>query len=823
MHSSFNSDSSVSDSAASTNSSRSHHAPTASPVRDHGSRYRQESHDAAAADLPNASFLSNLLPQATKVPMLPQPLSPPRQATWVVVPPLMGVETADPFDAWRLPLWSHVRPVLPAFLIPLLIIVFLAAGNIAAAGQPVAPWFPLLYSVVCLLTLVATFAFWLWRSISLLQEIATRLKAVLESDPERSEIPTLSLDPRVRFLQSLVLVKGRPEPEAKEDALAALRADNPGWVTSPDGYVLVDSGGAILWCNDALCDFLGYDAEELVGENVRILMPQPYRDRHDHFLRRYLARGRPRIMGTTRDVPLVNKRAKESIVWMSLDEWVDPDDPNHRLFIGRFSFQPEDPVLASVREKFLVSVEGFSEVLPFLNDVEEALIVTTLDSTVKYINNTGTKLLGWSREDLVGTSADGLMWDPTAGGWPVALCGTGRDFLMRTKEGGRFHAFMVVHRLPGASGHPEDCALVAKVRNVRASSHPPAHLHRRGSTTSRSVISAGRRPRRSISLGTLLPRRSTVVFVEVNGLPEANLELLQSVYRCLLAYVVDCCGPHKGLLHWAFGDRVAVSFNGSSVVNASHTTSAVAYMHQLQSLVRSNPLLVALRVFFAAAAGGCACGPFGPHQTLVGPPPALCHGLLRAAQEAQGAPCVVDDPIYQEVNFTYICRQLNVLLLHPGTSDETRMSVWEVMGPKDCNDEEWMYQLLHTAQAESSLSHWRECWLVLRRLDGADPPAAAGALAEAEGHLRAHLEGHPTDQVAMWLREALRPHRAQPTEPAVEAIGVLRFALRYAVGRPAVALNHRLPSSASLGSPGPDAGPAFARGPAVAALAGPEH
>lgn len=59
----------------------------------------------------------------------------------------------------------------------------------------------------------------------------------------------LPADPRVRFLQSLVLVKGRPEPEAKEDALAALRADNPGWVTSPDGYVLVDSGGAILWCN----------------------------------------------------------------------------------------------------------------------------------------------------------------------------------------------------------------------------------------------------------------------------------------------------------------------------------------------------------------------------------------------------------------------------------------------------------------------------------------------------------------------------------------------------------------------------------------------
>jgi PAS domain S-box-containing protein len=46
----------------------------------------------------------------------------------------------------------------------------------------------------------------------------------------------------------------------------------------------------------------GYEREELIGKNVDMLMPSPYRDEHNGYLRRYLETGEPRIIGIGREV-----------------------------------------------------------------------------------------------------------------------------------------------------------------------------------------------------------------------------------------------------------------------------------------------------------------------------------------------------------------------------------------------------------------------------------------------------------------------------------------------------------------------------------------
>lgn len=72
--------------------------------------------------------------------------------------------------------------------------------------------------------------------------------------------------------------------------------------TSPDGLVTIDEDGLILSFNPAAETMFGYRANEVIGSNVKILMPSPYREEHDGYMERYLKTGERRIIGIGREV-----------------------------------------------------------------------------------------------------------------------------------------------------------------------------------------------------------------------------------------------------------------------------------------------------------------------------------------------------------------------------------------------------------------------------------------------------------------------------------------------------------------------------------------
>lgn len=72
--------------------------------------------------------------------------------------------------------------------------------------------------------------------------------------------------------------------------------------TAAEGIITIDAAGIIETYNSAAERLFGYPATAVVGQNVKMLMPAPYHDEHDAYLRRYLQTGVRQIIGIGREV-----------------------------------------------------------------------------------------------------------------------------------------------------------------------------------------------------------------------------------------------------------------------------------------------------------------------------------------------------------------------------------------------------------------------------------------------------------------------------------------------------------------------------------------
>src|SRR5207247_1155715 len=74
-----------------------------------------------------------------------------------------------------------------------------------------------------------------------------------------------------------------------------------------DPTITIDAYGVIVIASDSVEQVFGWRPDELVGKNVKVLMPEPHHAAHDDYLANYRRTGTTHILGRTREFEVLHK------------------------------------------------------------------------------------------------------------------------------------------------------------------------------------------------------------------------------------------------------------------------------------------------------------------------------------------------------------------------------------------------------------------------------------------------------------------------------------------------------------------------------------
>lgn len=173
--------------------------------------------------------------------------------------------------------------------------------------------------------------------------------------------------------------------------------------TAVDAIVVIDRAGAIRSINKATERLFGYAAGELVGCNVKVLMPEPYASEHDDYLANYLRTGRKKIIGIGREV--VGRRSDGSVFPMDLSvgEARDGDEP---IFVG---------IIRDITDRKaaeLAQREGELRLRSILDTVPDAIVVIDAKGIIQSFSPAAERLFGYASAEAVGRNVNILMPTP---------------------------------------------------------------------------------------------------------------------------------------------------------------------------------------------------------------------------------------------------------------------------------------------------------------------------------------------------------------------------------------------------------------------------
>jgi PAS domain S-box-containing protein len=180
---------------------------------------------------------------------------------------------------------------------------------------------------------------------------------------------------------------------------------------APDAMVVVDEAGVIRYASRQTELVFGYERDDLVGQHLEMLVPEPLREDHKAHRGSYSAAPRIRLMGA--DLSPTGRRR-------------DGTEFPVNVALSHLEIADGIVVIAAVRDMTLdrrveADRHRADRLLALVQDSEDAIIDTTLEGIITSWNPAAERILGYSAQEIIGTSGDRLIPDDRTGEMVSAL------------------------------------------------------------------------------------------------------------------------------------------------------------------------------------------------------------------------------------------------------------------------------------------------------------------------------------------------------------------------------------------------------------------
>jgi two-component system sensor kinase FixL len=225
--------------------------------------------------------------------------------------------------------------------------------------------------------------------------------------------------------------------------------------SSADGIVVIDAQGHIETFNPAAERLFGYSQSDVVGRNVSMLMPPPYRDEHDGYLAKYAETGEAKIIGLGRDVQGLRRDGTVFPLHLSVGQMLIDGE---RKFVGTLH---DLTGRVALEEQLRASEERWRSVV---ESAVDGIVIIDAHGRIEAFNPAAERLFGHQESDLLGRNVNVLMPAPDHDqhdGYlarylkegDARIIGIGRDVTGRRADGSTFPLHLSVGEMVVGGDH----------------------------------------------------------------------------------------------------------------------------------------------------------------------------------------------------------------------------------------------------------------------------------------------------------------------------------------------------------------------------------